>query len=145
MEQQYKSLYINIRDLMDKTSSERQDIESQLDSVTKRFYQSDYHIGALVTLKTRSRLHKALHRVLASLKRQECTDLTALHGLANAYLKRLRKLATEQYVTPGELRAHYTSANRSMPLKWENGDLIHIFDLVYQKIEQAMSKSSHLL
>jgi hypothetical protein len=107
MEQQYKSLYLNVRDLMDKTSSEREDIESQLDSVTKRFYASDYHIGALVTLKTRSRLHKALHRVLVSLKKQECTDLTALHGLANAYLERLRKLATEQYVTPGELRAHY--------------------------------------
>ena len=106
MEQQYKSLYLNVRDLMDKTSSERQDIESQLDSATKRFYASDYHIGALVTLKTRSRLHKALQRVLASLKRQECTDLTALHGLVNAYLKRLRKLATENYVTPGELRAH---------------------------------------
>jgi hypothetical protein len=107
MEQQYKSLYLNVRDLMDKTSSEREDIESQLDSVTKRFYASDYHIGALVTLKTRSRLHKALHRVLVSLKKQECTDLTALHGLVNAYLKRLRKLATEQYVTPEELRMHY--------------------------------------
>jgi hypothetical protein len=117
MEHQYKSLYLNVRHLMDKTSSEREDIETQLDSVTKRFYQSDYHIGALITLKTRSRLHKALHRVLASLKRQECADLAVLTRFVNVYLKRLQKLAMENYVSDDELQLHkkyYTECIRTL-------------------------------